>query len=239
MAAHRLQTFVILFALLLIAISSQTFAQKNELNKGNCWLEFVYRAGCISQIQSFNKNISKNDLDKLIPILINFPSDPSHPRGLMYEFTPFSAFTSELSYDSLKEKLVSYCEQGISYFDARIARLQKYEPPLPSFIEIREKLVENFKSRQTFNRIALSYLKTGDVQKFKNDVINIYSDSLILSTFNKIETEKSFRNKMYYLPSDIYNEFNQNVFPLLPIEMHEQKLLKQNNIRIIVEECAD
>ena len=206
-------------------------AQVKEYNKGSAWLQFPTPIGCSFQIQSFDKNIGKDDLDKIVSILINVGSAD---RGLMNEFPLSFPFFPDLQKDSLF--LVS--KKKVESFDTIISRLEKYQPPL-FFISALEKLLANYKLRQEYNRVTLTYLATHDEKSFRENVFKFNKDSAIVAWFDTLENSKTFYEKMNYVPSKIYNEVNRKVFPLEPIQKLQEELLKKNNIRIVYEECED
>ena len=74
---------VLLTTIFLIFLINVLTAQVNEFNKGFTWIQFETSQGCLMQIQSFDRKITKDDLNKIVSILCTEDIDG---RGQWLEF---------------------------------------------------------------------------------------------------------------------------------------------------------
>ena len=226
---------VLLTTIFLIFLINVLTAQVNEFNKGFTWIQFETSQGCLMQIQSFDRKITKDDLNKIVSILCTEDIDG---RGQWLEFPISFNFFPDLAYDSLKKDLIQACKKDSIKFDSTIIKLEKYQ--LPAFFIIsQKKLIKNFKARKEFDNIELSFLEKNNFEEFKINILKLCKDSVVFDLLDKLEKSTNNFNKMYFKLTEIYNELNCRVFPLEPIQNQQKELLKINKIRTIYEECVD
>ena len=212
-----------------------TLNAQSDYGKGNYTIKFETPIGCPAEIQSNNSKFTKEKLNQIIPLLINFPSID---KGYFNEFRPLSIFPFDKK--GLKKKdYQEFAQQQFDLIKLKTQKLSNLEIPI-EFESLRKAHLNNRKIQMHFYKVLLKWTKDSNEKVFREKLLTLCNNNAEVKTlldtiFNLPEWKEQFL-KLSVRMSNLYNKINRESF-ISGREIEKQLFLKYDIKCLIDPEC--
>lgn len=213
------QTLIIILLGLAFTLNAQS-----NYGKGTYTIKFETPIGCTAEIQSNNLKFSKEKLNQIIPLLVNFPSID---KGYFNEFKPLSIFPFNKK-NLNKKDYQEFAQQQFDLMNLKIEELSNLNIPI-EFESLRKAHLNNRKIKMSFYVALLKWTKNSNEKMFRERLLalcdnNAEVNTLLDTIFNLPEWKEQFL-KLSVRMSNLYNKINQESF-ISAREIEKQLFLK-------------
>ncbi|MGH1383826.1 hypothetical protein [Kordia sp.] len=222
--------------LMLLGLTCTLNAQSNY-GKGRYTVKFETAIGCLGEIQSNNLKFTKEKLNQIIPLLVNFPS---MDKGYFNEFKPLSIFPFNKK-GLTKKDYQEFAQQQFDLIKLRTKKLLNLDIPI-EFESLRNAHLNNRKIKMPFYEALVEWTKDGNEKVFREKIIALCNNNtevkaLLDTIFNLPEWEEQFL-KLSVEMSNLYNKINRESF-ISAREIEKQLFLKYDIKCLTDPECTD
>lgn len=223
-------------ALIIIFIGfAFTLNAQSKYGKGKYTIKFETPIGCSAEIQSNNLKFTKEKLNQIIPLLVNFPSID---KGYFNEFKPLSIFP--FNKKELKKK--DYQKIALEQFDAiklNTKKLSNLNIPI-EFESLRNAHLHNRKIKLRFWEALLDWTKYSNENKFRESLLKLCNNkaevNALLDTIFKLQ---EWEEQFLKLSVQMSNLFNKNSLEsYISVKEIEKQLFLKYDIKWLIDpEC--
>ncbi|WP_298421332.1 hypothetical protein [uncultured Kordia sp.] len=222
--------------IILLGLAFTLNAQSNY-GKGTYAIKFETPVGCSAEIQSNNLKFTKEKLNQIIPLLVNFPSTD---KGYFNEFKPLTIFP--FNQKGLKKKdYQEFAQQQLNLIKRNTKKLSNLNIPI-EFESLRNAHLNNRSVILPYYEALLEWTKGSNEKMFREKVLILCDNKPEVSTlldtiFNLPEWEEQFL-KLSVRMRNLYNRINQEAF--ISSREIEKKLFLEYDIKCLVDpDCKD
>lgn len=225
------QILIIILVGLTIKLNAQT-----NYGKGKYSVKFETPIGCPAELQSNNSNFKTNELNQIIPLLVNFPSED---KGYVNEFKPLSIYP----YNKKGLEKVDYLkfakkQYELMKFDTQ--KLSSLKVPI-EFESLRNGHLKNREVKMPFYKALLEWTMNEDNEELCEKLLILCNNNSevnrLLDSIFQEETWKEQFLKLSIRMSNLFNRINKDSF--ISVREIEKQLFLQYNIKCLIDpECT-
>ena len=217
--------------IILVGLTIKLNAQTNY-GKGKYAVKFETPIGCLAELQSNNSSFTTNELNQIIPLLVNFPSED---KGYFNEFKPLSIYPYNQK-GLEKADYLKFAKQQYELMKFKTQKLSSLKIPI-EFESLRNGHLKNREVKMPFYKALLEWTENGDNRQLCEKLLILCNNNLKVTTLlDSIFLNKSWKDQFLKLSvriSNLFNKINKDSF--ISVREMEKQLFLQYNIECLTD----
>lgn len=219
----RLATILFVMCISMV-IMEKAHAQLDSLGDGIYRIQYTNMNGCICELQSFDSTFNDEELKAALSLLIKIGGKE---KGLSAEFPSYSVLTGLKD----KKQLIAYGKTQVANFQNTVKKLKSYKATSKS-LPLKEMILNYYTKKLTFERITLNWLKSGNDEIYKREILKMHSGNYMIFTLDKVLAIKDWNDKFKYTYSEVDALLASKVYSMDPIIKLQVMLFTDNRLKI-------